>query len=224
MKEDQEQLFKSLFSQYYPQLTVYVRSLVGESDAEDIVEDVFEELWNYRNRIEMGEKIGSFLYRSALSHSLNHIRHQKVSRRHLELIKNINMQGIAVDEQTEAMERMEGDELQRQVLEAISELPEKCRETFKLRYIYGMKTKDVGDALDISPRTVEAHLYKALRLLRKKFLLVLLLLLLYPNTCLLATAFGEQHVFPQDIDSAGRHLAYRSALPRILLSFFSFKR
>lgn len=178
MKEDQEQLFKSLFDQYYPPLTVYVRGLVGDSDAEDIVEDVFEELWNYRNRIEVGEKIGSFLYRSALSHSLNFLRHQNLSRRHLELIKKINVQAIAVDEQTEAMERMEYDELSRRVMEAISELPEKCREAFKLRYIYGMKTKEVSDALDISPRTVEAHLYKALKLLRKQFFVALLILVL----------------------------------------------
>lgn len=188
MKEDQEQLFRSLFSQYYPQLTVYVRSLVGESDAEDIVEDVFEELWNYRHRIEMGEKIGSFLYRSALSHSLNHLRHQKVSRRHLELIKQVNLQAIAVDEQTEAMERIEDDELQRRVMEAIATLPEKCREAFKLRYIYGMKTKEVSDALDISPRTVEAHLYKALKLLRKQFLMVLLIFILLMCRSLFAMA------------------------------------
>lgn len=197
MKEDQEQLFKSLFAQYYPQLTVYVRSLVGESDAEDIVEDVFEELWNYRHRIEMGEKIGSFLYRSALSHSLNHLRHQKVSRRHLDLIRQVNMQAIAIDEQVEAMEQIENDELQRRVMEAIAGLPEKCREAFKLRYVYGMKTKEVSDALDISPRTVEAHLYKALKLLRKQFLLVLLMLTLLSCKCLFAVSYRGGYVSQQ---------------------------
>lgn len=202
MKEDQEQLFKSLFSQYYPQLTVYVRSLVGESDAEDIVEDVFEELWNYRNRIEMGEKIGSFLYRSALSHSLNHLRHEKVSRRHLDLIKQVNKQAIAVDVQLEVLEQMESEELLRRIMEAIAGLPEKCREAFKLRYVYGMKTKEISDALDISPRTVEAHLYKALKLLRKQFLLVLLMLALLPCKCLLSLGYLGGYEFLQAPDPA----------------------
>ena len=54
------------------------------------------------------------------------------------------------------------------IREALSELPDKCREVFVLSYVNGLKSKDIAEAMNISVRTVEAHIYKALRLLRSR--------------------------------------------------------
>lgn len=63
---------------------------------------------------------------------------------------------------------------------AMKELPEKCRQVFSLSYISGLKSKEIADALGLSVRTVEAHIYKALRIMRDKLgYLVPVLLIFY---------------------------------------------
>lgn len=64
--------------------------------------------------------------------------------------------------------RIENRELRQEIFQAINGLPEKCREVFKLSYLYDMKNKDIADTLSISLRTVEAHMYKALKILRER--------------------------------------------------------
>ena len=60
------------------------------------------------------------------------------------------------------------NELRVEIHQAINSLPDKCKEVFKLSYLYGMKNKEIADALNISLRTVEAHMYKALKILRER--------------------------------------------------------
>ncbi|MDE5919903.1 MAG: sigma-70 family RNA polymerase sigma factor, partial [Duncaniella sp.] len=54
------------------------------------------------------------------------------------------------------------------IKKALSELPDKCREVFVLSYIKGLKSKDIAEAMNVSVRTVETHIYKALRILRSR--------------------------------------------------------
>jgi RNA polymerase sigma-70 factor (ECF subfamily) len=63
---------------------------------------------------------------------------------------------------------MERRDLNERINKAIMELPEKCRQVFRLSYLQGMSNKDISQALDLSVRTVETHMYRALRLLRER--------------------------------------------------------
>lgn len=58
-------------------------------------------------------------------------------------------------------------------------MPEKCREVFILSYINGLKSKEIAEAMDISVRTVEAHVYKALRIMRDRLKYLLLIILFF---------------------------------------------
>ncbi|MBP8790520.1 MAG: sigma-70 family RNA polymerase sigma factor, partial [Breznakibacter sp.] len=71
-------------------------------------------------------------------------------------------------EQRDGLRLMVLNEDRVEIEKAIDELPEKCREVFKLSYLYGLKNKDIADALQLSLRTVEAHIYKALKFLRER--------------------------------------------------------
>lgn len=62
---------------------------------------------------------------------------------------------------------------------AIDELPDKCKEVFKLSYLHDMKNKDIADVMGISLRTVEAHMYKALKILREKLSYLRMILLFW---------------------------------------------
>ena len=63
MNENFDITYKALFRRYYPNLIFYATRLVGEEEAEDVVQDVFVELWKRKDTIEIGDQIQAFLYR-----------------------------------------------------------------------------------------------------------------------------------------------------------------
>ena len=172
-----------LFRQYYAGLSFYASRLVGEDDAEDIVQDVFLEIWKRKEDIELGEQAQSLLYRSVYARAINLINHRAVVEKYnaeeVELMKK-KLEYFQPD-QSEVVKRIESRELRMEIYRAINTLPDKCKEVFKLSYLYDMKNKEIADALDISLRTVEAHIYKALKILRgrlshlREFLILFLL-------------------------------------------------
>jgi RNA polymerase sigma-70 factor (ECF subfamily) len=72
-------------------------------------------------------------------------------------------------------------ELENKFREALNELPEQCRTVFQLSRFEDMKYKEIADKLDISVKTVENHMGKALKLLRTKLVDFLPLLLILLN-------------------------------------------
>ena len=80
---------------------------------------------------------------------------------------------------SEVIKRIEDQELRKEIQNAINELPDKCKEVFKLSYLHDMKNKEIADILGISLRTVEAHMYKALKLLRGRLSHLLFLIVLF---------------------------------------------
>lgn len=63
--------------------------------------------------------------------------------------------------------------------QAIDQLPDRCREVFVLSYLNDVKNKDIAEAMNVSVRTVEAQMYKALRFLRDKLKYLLVLIVIF---------------------------------------------
>lgn len=76
--------------------------------------------------------------------------------------------GFYQPDSNDVVKRIEDAELRRKLSDAINELPDKCRMVFKLSYLHDMKNKEIADTMGVSLRTVETHMYKALKLLRDK--------------------------------------------------------
>ena len=115
------------------------------------------------------------LYRAVHNESLNFLKHQKVKAGH-QLHVAYSMKNKTEHGQGKVMRK----ELENKFREALNELPEQCRTVFQLSRFEDMKYKDIADKLNISIKTVENHMGKALKLLRTKlvdFLPLLLLLL-----------------------------------------------
>ena len=76
---------------------------------------------------------------------------------------------------------IENKELHAEIHTAISELSDKCQKIFKLSYLHELKNKEIADIMGVSLRTVEAHMYKALKFLRKRleYLSMFLCLILF---------------------------------------------
>lgn len=180
MSDELGNIYRELFRRHYSGLLFYAARIVGDEEAEDVVQDAFFDLWNRRDEIEVGDQIQAFLYRSVYTRALNVLKHravvddysateQEFYRRRLDYYQ---------PEHADVIRRMEDEELHAEIAKAINELPDKCREVFKMSYLHNMKNKDIADVLGLSLRTVEAHMYKALKILRGKLDYLRLLLLL----------------------------------------------
>lgn len=170
MNEDFDTLYKNLFHKYYPKLLFYATRLVGDEEAEDVVQDVFVELWRRRSYMEIGDQIQAFLYRATYTKALNVLKHRNIQEGYSMVIEEINQKRVEFyqPDNNEVIQRIENKELRAEIQKAINELPDKCKEVFKLSYLHDMKNKEIADVMGVSLRTVEAHMYKALKFLRNR--------------------------------------------------------
>lgn len=150
----------------------FARKYVEHSSAEDIVHDVFLKLWNDGPLILIDETISNYLFQSVRNTCLNHLKHQVVEEEYIaKAVHNLKMEEItSINPEMVLISREQIDELYK----AIDQLPEKCREVFLLSFRDEMKNKEIAEHLNISIRTVESHLYKAVVLLRKTLTVVVI--------------------------------------------------
>ena len=114
---------------------------------------------------------------------LNVLKHRDIKNTYEAVVTEINQKRIEFyqPDSNDVVKRIEDRELRKELSEAINELPDKCKTVFRLSYLHDMKNKEIADTMGVSLRTVEAHMYKALKFLRERlgylnFMLVLFLL------------------------------------------------
>ena len=165
-----EQRFRQIFRESYPALSFYAARLVRDDEAEDVVQEAFMELWKHREDIEDESHVKAFLYRTVYTRALNLLKHRTVVSSHADSVKKFTQFRLEYynPENNDVMGYIEGLEMRKRINDAIGELPAKCREVFILSYQHDRKNKEIAEQLGISIRTVEVHLYKALKSLRKK--------------------------------------------------------
>ena len=162
--------FRTYFRDLYPQLARYAARLLGDSDVDDVLQGSFLELWNRRTDILEPAHVKSFVYRSVYTHALNVIKHRQVVRKYSDAV--IEMENRRLDSldpnNSEVLQKLRNDELQQRIDLAINELPPKSRQVFVMSYLHGLKNKEIAEVMNVSVRTVDAHIYNALRQLRSK--------------------------------------------------------
>ncbi len=155
-------VFEQVFKQYYSRLCNYAAGILNDADeAEEVVQQIMINLWEKRNTLEITSSFKSYLYRAVHNAALNKIRQSKV--RQLYSIEKV-YEGEGFAEQ--ASHKIIKSELEQQILNSINKLPEQCRLVFKLSRFEEMKYSEIAAHLDISVKTVENHMGKALKLLR----------------------------------------------------------
>lgn len=181
MKDDFDSTYNLLFRKYYTNLLFYATRIVGDEEAEDVVQDVFVELWKRKDNLIIGEQIQAFLYRAVYTRSLNILKHRNIEKGYVTVMEEINQKRAEFyqPDHNEVIQQIEDRELRKQIYDAINELPDKCKEVFKLSYLNEMKNKEIADIMGVSLRTVEAHMYKALKFLRTRLEHLILIILLF---------------------------------------------
>ncbi len=164
--------FEQLFRLHFAALCSYaVKFLKDPEQAKEIVHEAFINLWEKRDTIDASKPVKAYLYTSVYNRSLNYIRdHKKFTKLDLNV----------VEEQQGAEEFNDHDNLEKKIQEAIDKLPEKCREVFMMSRFDELKYSEIAEKLNISVKTVEAQMSKALKVLREhlsEFLTILLLII-----------------------------------------------
>lgn len=168
------ELLEGYFRQYFEVLHRYAYTIVKDSDeAKDVVQNVFLQLWQRKNDIAIQQSVRSYLYTATHNTSLNSLRSNKTRTGHQQnAAAQSSFTGSLPDE-------TDSREIRREILAALQHLPEKCRLIFYKNRFEEKTYAEIARELNLSVKTVEAQMGKALRILREilsQWALVLLLL------------------------------------------------
>lgn len=130
--------------------------------AEEIVQDVFFHIWEKRNQFELTTSFKSYLYKSVHNNSLKHLRHQKI------VMAYENSTAFSGSEKVTGQNFLEESEVYQILHGVIDHLPDRTRDIFQLNRFKGLKYQEIADLLQISVKTVEAHMSSVLKILRNK--------------------------------------------------------
>ncbi len=149
--------FRQLFDSYYQRLYhVALYFLKNKELAEEAVADVFYNVWRKKENLASVADISNYLYKSVKNQSLHYIRRTRDADESIELY---NIELIADNDNPETS--IENKEYQHLLQQAINNLPPKCREVFRLVLSDKLTHKQIAQLLDISEKTVEAHVANA---------------------------------------------------------------
>jgi RNA polymerase sigma-70 factor, ECF subfamily len=164
IKADNMFAFDILYNKYSKRLYKFGNSIIkSQEETENLIQDVFLKLWENRNKVEIDSSIKSYLFTIAYNLSISIIR-KKISEsvffEYLKSLPEINEEPINVE--------MEYNELKNKLDEILQELPQRQKDVYILHRSEGLKYSEIAERLNISVNTIENHMLRALKTIRKK--------------------------------------------------------
>lgn len=161
--QDDYSAFEQIFKRTYKMLCANSCKVVKSREmAEEIVDDVFFGLWSNRKKIQITSSFQGYLSTAIRNRSLDWLRKLKHERS-----TELQNAGVLICEQSIAHETLIYHELQEQIETAIQELPRQCRTIFLMSRDQDLKYKEIAEILNISIKTVDTQMGRALKHLRK---------------------------------------------------------
>ena len=163
LQQEDERAMEQIFDAYYKYLvkTAY-HVLMDEHQAKDLVQDVLFNFWLKRDTIQIETGLKSYLRRSVVNRSIDQIRRKK----RFGIPEEITDFSQA-SEEASAQEVLETSDLNETILAAIGTLPERCKLIFSLSRFEDLSHREIAEKLDISTKTIENQMTKALKTIRR---------------------------------------------------------
>lgn len=164
LRNGDEQALRSIFDHYYKVMLNDAYRLVPDVGVcKDLVQDVFVELWRKRTAIDVHTSLGAYLRRAAVNRALNYLKANQA----LDFGAESELVNTA-DTAPQELEQREAQEVREaQLYRAIDQLPEKCRLVFAMSRFEQLSHKEIAERLDISVKTIENQITKAMKMLRE---------------------------------------------------------
>ena len=153
-----ERSFRELFYSFYSRLCRYAYFILGSKEhAEEIVQDLFARIWEQRMKLNIEGSIESYLYISARNAAYNYLKSDMHKKQREQ----------AYSQQAEQNENFDRELFLKRLKEALNHLPEQCREIYCMKNLEGLTYKEIAEYLEISEKTVEVQIFRALKKLRE---------------------------------------------------------
>lgn len=176
--------FEEIYVSYFSRMKYFALEYVLlEEDAENIVQDVFTELWGKKELLTYDINLIAFLFTSVKNRCIDLLRHKMVVRDAIDQIQEeyqITLKVKLASLELFNQSHLSDQDIEMKITEVINALPEKCREIFIKSKLEGKKQKEIAEELNISIKTVENQMniaYRKLRHILRDYLPLLLFLL-----------------------------------------------
>lgn len=172
LKEGDHNAFTEIYNRYSGLLYAHtLKRLYDPEEAMDIIHELFTSLWHKKEEIEITSYLSSYLYTSVRNRVINHIAHKDITTKYFEFKKRASHYHVS---STDYLVREK--QLSEIIEKEISVLPKRMREVFELSRFQHLSHKEIADRLDITELTVKKQVNKALRVLRIKLNLFVILI------------------------------------------------
>ena len=162
MGVDKKTKFETVFRMYYSQLYCYAGQFIADDDErKDVVSSVFEDFWCQIDAVRE-ESVRPYLYKNTRNKCLDRLRHEKVRERYSALCRSLTPDMVSDESVSEHLER------EQLVQHVLSELPAPTKDIFSLCYLDGLKYKEAAAKLGISTASVQMHIVRALKIIRRR--------------------------------------------------------
>ncbi|KAF2506595.1 RNA polymerase sigma-70 factor [Flavobacterium foetidum] len=184
-KEGDETAFKFFYDKYFRRIQSFSIQFIYDADeAENLAQEALLHLWQSRENIDSLNGIKAFVFTYAKSRCLNLIRHNKVKDK----FKNEHLNQKERELDIEVLNSIQFDtleltELERIIQESVDDLPPKTREVFIKKRFENKKNAEIAAEMQVTLKAVEAHMTKALKILKTKLsdYMFLIFILIYNN-------------------------------------------
>ena len=183
-EQREETRFEDIYLSYFSKMKYFAKEyVISEEDAENIVQDVFVELWENKEILNMHMNLIAYLFTTIKNKCLNHLRHKLVVQETASKLQEEYTISLRMNlDSLEAFDNnlFSDQDIEKIISRALDTLSEKCRTIFIMSKIEGKKQKEIAQELNISINTIETQMgiaYKKLRIELKDYFPILLFIL-----------------------------------------------
>jgi RNA polymerase sigma-70 factor (ECF subfamily) len=157
--------YELMFRRYYRPLCSHaVRFVHARTVAEDLVSEVFFSFWKNQVHLHITTSYQAYLYSAVRKRAYSHLQ-QEFQRD--ALADDTQQEGLEMAVELDPEQLLQYTELYQRIEETVRTLPPQCQRVFVMSRFEGKKHREIADELQISPKTIEAHLSRALSQLRQ---------------------------------------------------------
>lgn len=175
LKEGDDTAFSIIYNRYWGKVCNFSRLYItSDADIEDIVQQVFLKLWNYRKSLKENESFEGFLFIATRNLIFSHLRKSFNE----DAYKLTVLDAVCEDNSEEfgIQEELEANELKEYIEQLFQELPPRQQEIFRLSRKEMCSNREIAERLSISEKTVEKNITATLRFLRENIRLLIIFL------------------------------------------------
>ncbi|MDR1720699.1 MAG: RNA polymerase sigma-70 factor [Dysgonamonadaceae bacterium] len=163
IKNRNKEVFESLFYEYYPRLVKYAEGFVFDRQVcEDIVQDLFIYFWEKTDAIQLEQSIKAYFFQSVKNRCLNHLRDLHIHDTH----RLLYLESMLNDDESDWVD----PEMISRIEAAITALPPQMASVFRMKYLDGLKYREISKLNNISENTVKTQIQRAKERLRQLLL------------------------------------------------------